>query len=150
MALCILCPIRNCTRQRRAHAHRALLHQALLAHVHWAIWCHAERLGPSGQRGLTLGFSTKRSTLPLSSVTTTPYLEGSSTWVTRMVPSAPLFLWNASSSFSGNSQMTSLRHAHVLMSASCVPPTAADGSKVENTERLACACHLLTSSSLCL
>ncbi len=42
-------------------------------------------------------------------MTTTPYLEGSSTWVTRMVPSAPVFLWNASISFSGNSQMTSLQ-----------------------------------------
>jgi len=41
-------------------------------------------------------------------MTTTPYLEGSSTWVTRMVPSAPVFLWNASISFSGKSQMTSL------------------------------------------
>lgn len=42
-------------------------------------------------------------------MTTTPYLEGSSTWVTRMVPSAPVFLWKASISFSGNSQMTSLQ-----------------------------------------
>ena len=33
---------------------------------------------------LTLGFSTKRSTLPVSSVTTTPYLEGSSTCSHRM------------------------------------------------------------------
>ena len=34
---------------------------------------------------------------------------GVRTWVTRMVPSAPVFLWNASISRSGNSQMTSLR-----------------------------------------
>ena len=39
----------------------------------------------------TLGFSTKRSTLPVSSVTTTPYLEGSST----CTDTAPAVLYEA-------------------------------------------------------
>lgn len=37
----------------------------------------------------------------------TPYLEGSSTFVTQMVPSLPCFLWNAMSSLNGYSQVTS-------------------------------------------
>jgi hypothetical protein len=57
---------------------------------------------------LTLGFSTKRCTWPYSSMTTTPYLEGSSTLVTRMVASELRALWKSSMSFRGKSQMTSL------------------------------------------
>mmetsp|Transcript_14178 Transcript_14178/g.36563 ORF Transcript_14178/g.36563 Transcript_14178/m.36563 type:complete len:203 (+) Transcript_14178:832-1440(+) len=55
-----------------------------------------------------LGFSTKRSTRPeLSSKTTTPYLEGSVTLVTRMVASPPCRLWYSRASRKGYSQMTS-------------------------------------------
>ena len=53
------------------------------------------------------GFSTKCSMAPSSPWTTTPYLDGSATLVTKMVPSAPWDLWKASSSLSGYSQVTS-------------------------------------------
>uniref|UniRef100_A0A0A9CF11 Uncharacterized protein n=1 Tax=Arundo donax TaxID=35708 RepID=A0A0A9CF11_ARUDO len=57
----------------------------------------------------TLGFSTNRSTLPVaSSMTTTPYLEGSSTLVTMIVASPPWALWNWMSSANGYSLITSL------------------------------------------
>lgn len=55
------------------------------------------------------GFSTKRSILDgwLFLWTTTPYLDGSSTLVTTMVPSSPCFLWKAARSAKGYSQITS-------------------------------------------
>lgn len=61
-----------------------------------------------GKLAPTFGFSTKASILPSASITTTPYRDGSSTLVTKIVPSAPLDLWNSYSSRRGNSQMTSL------------------------------------------
>src|SRR5205823_6217237 len=55
------------------------------------------------------GFSTKRSMRDgwLGLWTTTPYLDGSSTLVTTMVPSSPCLLWNSASYWNGYSQMTS-------------------------------------------
>lgn len=55
------------------------------------------------------GFSTKRSMRDawLGLWTTTPYLEGSSTLVTTMVPSSPWELWKSMRSWKGNSQVTS-------------------------------------------
>lgn len=53
------------------------------------------------------GFSTNCSIYPFSFATTTPYLVGSSTLVTKIVPSLPWLLWNSSSFYRGKSQMTS-------------------------------------------
>jgi hypothetical protein len=55
------------------------------------------------------GFSTNRSIRDawLGLCTTTPYFEGSSTFVTTIVPSSPWDLWKAARSAKGYSQITS-------------------------------------------
>jgi hypothetical protein len=55
------------------------------------------------------GFSTNRSIREwwLGLWTTTPYFDGSSTFVTTIVPSSPCFLWKAARSANGYSQITS-------------------------------------------
>eukprot|EP01139_Manchomonas_bermudensis_P024120 Amastigsp_a842049_99.p3 type:complete len:115 gc:universal Amastigsp_a842049_99:641-985(+) len=54
-----------------------------------------------------VGFSTKRSICPPSRDTTTPYLLGSSTLVTAIVPSRPWLRWNSSIAAKGKLQITS-------------------------------------------
>ncbi len=53
------------------------------------------------------GFSMKASTLPRSSVATTPKADGSCTGVRATVPSAPLARWKATSSPTSRSASTS-------------------------------------------
>uniref|UniRef100_A0AAG5CZY0 Uncharacterized protein n=1 Tax=Anopheles atroparvus TaxID=41427 RepID=A0AAG5CZY0_ANOAO len=53
------------------------------------------------------GFSMKLLMQPSSAYSTTPYLEGSSTRVTTIVPSRPCRRWNCSNSLNGKSQMMS-------------------------------------------
>ena len=93
------------------------------------------------------GFSTKWRMRPSGSCTTTPYLEGSSTLVTMIVPLPPCLRWNASRSASGYSHVTSelktkkgspsLRCARASASGPAVPSGSGSCEHVSLTPYLA-------------